>query len=275
MLFLFVPWMDEELKKEKVKVQQRGLEEARGEKTLEKSYPRGKEKNGENEEIRKTQRCRNENRPRQVNTVTRKSKQERKTIPLRLVCRKARAFARRKNTRVAENHKGFREGMNSRRECEEMNETVTRARVFKSYNVNSRSANDAHPQPWDRATCRRIKRQLETQRAPSADRAIEPPVTRLEHDLSRSENVTSSEHSKVRHISGIENVTSVDQRMTRHQNATWTIGQGLSLFAENKLSAQDWGACGPSRGVDQMSKSKSTHGGTARGPQRRERKSTG
>jgi len=40
--------MDEELKKEeKVKVQQRGLEEARGEKTLEKSYPRGKEKNGE------------------------------------------------------------------------------------------------------------------------------------------------------------------------------------------------------------------------------------
>jgi len=40
--------MDEELKKEeKVKVQQKGLEEARREKTLEKSYPRGKEKNGE------------------------------------------------------------------------------------------------------------------------------------------------------------------------------------------------------------------------------------
>jgi len=40
--------MDEELKKEeKVKDQQRGLEEARGEKTLENSYPRRKEKNGE------------------------------------------------------------------------------------------------------------------------------------------------------------------------------------------------------------------------------------
>ena len=48
MLFLYTPWMDEELKKEeKVKVQQKGLEEARREKTLEKSYPRGKEKNGE------------------------------------------------------------------------------------------------------------------------------------------------------------------------------------------------------------------------------------
>ena len=48
MLFLYVPLMDEELKKEeKVKLQQRGLEEARGEKTLEKSYLRGKEKNGE------------------------------------------------------------------------------------------------------------------------------------------------------------------------------------------------------------------------------------
>ena len=76
-------------------------------------------------------------------------------------------------------------------------------------------------------------------------------MTRLEHDpkrhLSRSENVTSSEHSKVRHISGTENVTSADQRMTRHQNVAWTIGRGLSLLAENKLSAQDWGACVPSR----------------------------
>jgi len=81
-------------------------------------------------------------------------------------------------------------------------------------------------------------------------------VKRLEHDpkrhLSRSENVTSSEHSKVRHISGTENVTSVDQRMTRHQNATWMIRRGLSLFAENKLSVQDWGACVPSRGVDRL-----------------------
>jgi len=104
-------------------------------------------------------------------------------------------------------------------------------------------------------------------------------VKRLEHDpkrlLSRSENVASLEHLKVCHISGTENVTSADQRMTRHQSATWTIGRGLSLFAENKLSAQDWGACVPSRGVDQKSKSKSTHGGTARGPQRREGRSTG
>ena len=87
-------------------------------------------------------------------------------------------------------------------------------------------------------------------------------MTRLEHDpkrhLSRSENVTSSEHSKVRHISGTENVTLADQRMTRHQNATWTIGRGLSLFAEHKLSAQDWGACVPSQGVDQ-SQSQSQH----------------
>jgi len=82
-------------------------------------------------------------------------------------------------------------------------------------------------------------------------------VTRLEQEpkrhISRSESVTSSEHSKVRHISGTENVTSAenvtstDQRMTNHQNATWRIGRGLSRFAENKLSAQDWGACVLSR----------------------------
>jgi len=34
---------------------------------------------------------------------------------------------------------------------------------------------------------------------------------------------------------------------SQHQNATLTIGRGLSLFAENKLPAQDWGACVPSR----------------------------
>ena len=70
-------------------------------------------------------------------------------------------------------------------------------------------------------------------------------MRRLEHDskrhLSRSKNVTSSKHSKVHHISGTENVPSADQRMTHHQNAMWTIGRGLSLLAENKLSAQDWG----------------------------------
>jgi len=94
----------------------------------------------------------------EVDAVTNKSQQERKTIPLRLVRRKVRAFAKRKNTRVAEIRKSFREGMNSRRECKEINEIVTRARVFKSYNVNSRSGNDVHPQPLDRTTCRRIKR---------------------------------------------------------------------------------------------------------------------
>jgi len=34
---------------------------------------------------------------------------------------------------------------------------------------------------------------------------------------------------------------------SQHQNATWTIGRGLRLFAEYKLPAQDWGACVPSR----------------------------
>ena len=77
---------------------------------------------------------------------------------MRLVRGKARAFAKRKSTRVAGNRKGFRERMNIRRGCEEMNETVPRARVFKSYNVNSRNVNDAHPQSFDRATCRRIER---------------------------------------------------------------------------------------------------------------------
>ena len=35
-----------------------------------------------------------------VNTATSKSERERKTIPLRLVRRKARAFAKKKNTRI-------------------------------------------------------------------------------------------------------------------------------------------------------------------------------
>jgi len=59
--------MDEELKKEeKVKVQQRGLEEARGEKTLENPTHAEKRRTGKNEEIRKTQRRRNESKPRQL-----------------------------------------------------------------------------------------------------------------------------------------------------------------------------------------------------------------
>jgi len=33
---------------------------------------------------------------------------------------------------------------------ENANETVPRARVFKSYNINPRSTNDVHPQPLDR-----------------------------------------------------------------------------------------------------------------------------
>jgi len=67
----------------------------------------------------------------------------------------------------------------------------------------------------------------------------------LEHDpkrhLSRSESVASSEHSKVRHISGTENVTSADQRMTCHQNATWTIGRGLSFYAETSYQLKTGG----------------------------------
>ena len=105
MLFLFASWMDEELKKEeKVKVQQRGLEEARGEKTLEKYYPRGKEKNGEKRRNKKnTENAEMKADPGsyKVKATTSKSERERKTIPLRLVRRKARAFAEKKNTRIA------------------------------------------------------------------------------------------------------------------------------------------------------------------------------
>ena len=51
-LFLFAPWMDEELKKEeKAKVQQRGLEEAKGEENPRKILPTRKgEEPGKNEE---------------------------------------------------------------------------------------------------------------------------------------------------------------------------------------------------------------------------------
>jgi len=51
-LFLFAPWMDEELKKEKkAKVQQRGLEEAKGGENPRKIQPtRKREERGKNEE---------------------------------------------------------------------------------------------------------------------------------------------------------------------------------------------------------------------------------
>jgi len=50
-LFLFAPWMDEELKKEeKAKVQQRGLKEAKGEENPRKILPTPKEEEpGKNE----------------------------------------------------------------------------------------------------------------------------------------------------------------------------------------------------------------------------------
>jgi len=58
--------MDEELEKEeKVKVQQRRLKEAKGEETLEKSYPCGKEEN-RGKRRRRTPKCRNVNRPKQL-----------------------------------------------------------------------------------------------------------------------------------------------------------------------------------------------------------------
>jgi len=52
-----------------------------------------------------------------VNAATSKSERERKTIPLRLVRRKARAFAEIKNTRIASRRESS-ERMNSGRECE-------------------------------------------------------------------------------------------------------------------------------------------------------------
>ena len=70
--------------------------------------------------------------------------------------------------------------------------------------------------------------QLKRQRTLNEHRAIGPRVTRLRYDLkchfSRSENITSSESSRVRRAGGAENVTSTGQGVTRHQNAARTIG---------------------------------------------------
>ena len=80
---------------------------------------------------------------------------------------------------------------------------------------------------------------------------MSPRVTKLRCELkchfSRSENITSSESLRVRYASDAENVASIGQEATHHQNAAGAIGGGLSLFAENKLSAQDLGACVPTR----------------------------
>ena len=51
---------------------------------------------------------------------------------------------------------------------------------------------------------------------------------------------------------------SAAQRMSRHQNATWMVGRGLSLFAENKCQLKTGGLCTyPSPSVDQSQKSTS------------------
>ena len=91
-------------KKKRQRFSKEGLKKQRGEKTLEKSYPRGKEKNGEKRRNKKnTENAEMKADPGsyKVKATTSKSERERKTIPLRLVRRKARAFAEKKNTRIA------------------------------------------------------------------------------------------------------------------------------------------------------------------------------
>ena len=112
----------------------------------------------------------------------------------------------------------------------------------------------------------------EAQKALNGHRAIEPRVRRLKYDprrhLSRSESVTSSESSKVRHDGGAKNVTSTGQRVTRQQECHVDNGRGLSLFAETSVNSRPGGLCTvPSPGVEQ--KSKSMCGRTPRGTQGR------
>jgi len=70
--------------------------------------------------------------------------------------------------------------------------------------------------------------QLRRQRTQKEHCAIGPRVTRLRHDLkshfSCSENITSSESSRVRCAGGAENVTSTSQGVTRHQSIARTVG---------------------------------------------------
>jgi len=70
--------------------------------------------------------------------------------------------------------------------------------------------------------------QLGRQRTQKEHRAIGPRVTRLRHDLKShfpcSENITSSESSRVRCAGGAESVTSTGQEVPRHQNTPRTMG---------------------------------------------------
>jgi len=86
-------------------------------------------------------------------------------------------------------------------------------------------------------------------------RRIEPRVEGVKHNLRRhisgAENVTTAAQENVTSAAQ-ENVTSATQEMPHHQGATWTMGQGLSLFAENKYQLKTGGLCTvPSLGVDQ------------------------
>ncbi len=116
---------------------------------------------------------------------------------------------------------------------------------------------------------------MRRQETPNGGRAIEPHVIRLKCDLeshfSCSENITSSESSRVRSVDGAENVTSTNQGVTRRQDIAWTTGRGLSLslFAETSFSSRLGGLCTvPSSGVDR--RSESTHdGGPSRDPRKR------
>jgi len=84
---------------------------------------------------------------------------------------------------------------------------------------------------------------------PKGGRAIEPHVIRLRHELeshfSCSENITSSESSRVRSADGAENVTSTSQGVTRYDDISRTKGRGLSLslFAETSFSSRLGGLC--------------------------------
>ena len=105
-----------------------------------------------------------------------------------------------------------------------VNVTVPRARVFESYNVNSRSANDTHPQPLDRTTCQKIKAQLKASH------------------LWRREC----------HVSSVENVTSAAQKEPRHQSATWKKGEAFIFSLRTSVSSRLGRLCTvPSPDVDQ------------------------
>ena len=106
-----------------------------------------------------------------------------------------------------------------------VNVTVPRACVFESYNVNSRSANDTHPQPLDRAMCQKIKAQLKASH------------------LWRREC----------HVSNTKNVTSPAQKNATSSECHVDKGGEASVFSlRTSVSSRLGGLCTvPSPGVDQ------------------------